>query len=53
MTHVMTIEQFHSMLNSDLDHPMMALLRKLTEADPEAVRQVTCGRVGAYMVYWY
>jgi hypothetical protein len=32
---------------------MMALLRKLTEADPEAVRQVTCGRVGAYMVYWF
>jgi len=52
MTHVMTIEQFHSMLNSDLDHPMMALLRKLTEADPEAVRSAT-GRVSLYMIFWY
>lgn len=52
MTHVMTIEQFHSMLHSDMDHPMMALLRKLTEADPETVRSVT-GRIGAYMVFWF
>ncbi|MCS7312961.1 MAG: hypothetical protein NZ742_08640 [Acidobacteria bacterium] len=52
MTHFMTIEQFHSMLNSDMDHPMMALLRKLTEADPAVVRSVT-GRMGAYMAYWY
>ena len=53
MTNVMTIEQFHSMLNSDLDHPMMALLRKLTEADPEAVRQVTRGRFGVYMAFLF
>lgn len=51
MTHFMTIEQFHSMLNSDTDHPMMVLLRKLTEASPEAVRTAT-GRFGSYMVYW-
>lgn len=52
MTHVMTIEQFHSMLNSDTDHPMMALLRKLTEVDPEVVRSVT-GRIGSSMAFWY